>query len=125
MNMITFKSMATITSIVCFVLAIIWGFFPNYILEAWGTTFAYSAGLAGRRMAALFLGIGFLILFSRNDGSSNSRQSIVKGIVVGCSTLALLGVYEFISGGANFWIFIAVIIEVILSLGFLAVLRKE
>jgi hypothetical protein len=60
---LTFRSLAILSALVFFSLALIWMFAANVMLSRWGVDFSYSVGLMARRGAALYAGIG-VMLFS-------------------------------------------------------------
>jgi hypothetical protein len=117
----SFKTTALITSVICFCLACVWAFGSAILLNLWGVDYAASAELVGRRGAALFLGVGVMLLLARDAEPSQARTSISVGLIVACTTLALLGALEFALGNAGFGILSAVIIELMIALAFLRI----
>jgi hypothetical protein len=124
MPKLTFRTTATIASLICFGLAFIWMFFPHLLLAMWAVEFSYPVGLVGRRGAALFAGVGILLFNARNAEPSSTRAAIVSGMVFGCFSLAALGMFELLSGHAGPGILPAVAIEVALALAFLHASRS-
>ena len=120
-----FKNIATVSALICFALALIWTLTPNVLLAMWGVDFSYSAGLVGRRGAALFAAIGIMFFAARNAKPSSARSALVSGFVFGCFALAALGVFELATGHAGLGILSAVLVEVALALAFLFVARNE
>ena len=116
-----FKTTALITSVICFCLAGVWAFGSAILLNLWGFDYAASAELVGRRGAALFLGVGLMLLLARDAEQSQARTSLTVGLIVACTTLALLGVLEFALGNAGFGILSAVIVELMIVLAFLRI----
>jgi hypothetical protein len=114
----SFKSTALITSVICFCLAGIWTFGSAILLTLWGVDSAASAELVGRRGAALFLGLGVMLLLARDAEPSQARTSLAVGMIVACTALALLGVLECAIGNAGFGILSAVIVELMIALAF-------
>ncbi len=117
----SFKTTALITSVICFCLAGIWAFGSAILLNLWGVDYAASAELVGRRGAALFLAVGVMLLLARDAELSQARTSLTVGLIVAGTTLALLGVLEFVLGNAGFWILSAVIVELMIALAFLRI----
>jgi Protein of unknown function (DUF2867) len=117
----SFKTTALITSVICFCLAGVWAFGSAILLNLWGVDYAASAELVGRRGAALFLGVGVMLLLARDAEPSQARTSLTVGLTVACTTLALLGVLEFVLGNAGFGILSAVIVELVIALAFLRI----
>ncbi len=120
-----FRNLAILSSLVCFTLAVTWTLAPNALLTVWGVEFSYSAGLVGRRGAALFAGIGVMFFYARNAEPSSARSALVAGFVVGCVALAALGTFELATGHAGLGILSAVLVEVALALAFLYVARVQ
>ena len=120
---LTFRSLAILSALVFFSLALTWMFAPNVMLSHWGVDFSYSAGLMARRGAALYAGIGVMLFSARNAGPSPARSALVTGFVVACLILATLGVFELATGHAGFGISVAVLIEIALTLASLYVAR--
>jgi hypothetical protein len=116
-----FKTTALTTSVICFCLAGVWAFGSAILLNLWGVDYAASAELVGRRGAALFLGVGVMLLLARDAEPSQARTSLTVGLIVACTALALLGVLEFVLGNVGFGILSAVIVELMIALAFLRI----
>src|SRR5713101_2552501 len=121
---LTFRSLAILSALVFFSLALTWMFAPNVMLSRWGVDFSYSVGLMARR-GALYAGIGVMLFSARNAGPSPARSALVTGFVVACLILATLGVFELATGHAGFGISVAVLIEIALTLASLHVARAD
>ena len=115
----SFRSLAVFTAALCFALAGMWLFAPSMLLEWWAVQYSYPVGLAGRRAAALFLGIGVMFYLARNAQPSQSRTALSVGLVTGCLSLAVLGVFEFTTGHAGLGIWSAVVVELGLAAAFI------
>ena len=122
---LNFRNLAILASFIFFALAITWMLAPNLFLASWGVDFTSSAGLVGRRGAALYAGVGLMLFSARNAEPSLARSALIKGFVVACLILAALGVFELATGHANSGILTAVFIEVALVLAFLYVNRTD
>lgn len=118
---INFKTIAVLTALIFFTLALTWMFAPTLFLSHWGVELTTSAGLVGRRAAALYAGIGVMLFAARNAEPSPSRSALTAGLVVTCLSLAALGGFEIAAGNANCGILAAVLIEVALASAFLYV----
>ncbi|MES2102616.1 MAG: hypothetical protein V4634_01250 [Pseudomonadota bacterium] len=116
-----FRSLAILSALVFFALALTWMLAPNLLLSEWGVEFTAPVGLVGRRVAALYAGIAVMLFSARNAEPSTARSALIKGVAVSCLMLATLGLFEFGAGHANPSILVAVSIEVALSLAFLYV----
>ncbi|PCK93024.1 hypothetical protein PsyrCH409_05040 [Pseudomonas viridiflava] len=120
-----FRHLAAMSAIVFWALAVAWMLMPAQMLANWGVGFSSEAGLVSRRAAALYLGLGVMLFLARNAAPSVARSALVAGFVTACLTLAALGVFELLSGHANPGILAAVAIEVLFSMAFLFVQRRE
>ena len=120
---LNFRSLAILSALVFFSLALTWMFAPNLALSVWDVEFSYPVGLISRRSAALYAGVGVMFFSARNAEPSSARSALVTGTVVACLTLATLGVYELTTGHAGRGISVAVLIEVAFSSAFLYVAR--
>jgi hypothetical protein len=120
---LSFRSLAVLSALVFFALALVWMFAPNVLLSSWGVAFSPAVGLMSRRAAALYAGIAVMLFSARNTEPSPARSALVTGFVVACLTLAALGVFELATGHAGRGIAGALPIEIALSLGFASVSR--
>lgn len=112
----TYRNIATINAFILFLLALIWMLTPDVILSSWGVEYSYVVGMLCRRNAALYLGLSFMLFYTRNEKTSNARSMIVIGFSVACLSLAMLGVMEFVTGHAKIEILIAALIETIMAI---------
>lgn len=115
---IAFKPYALCASMICFALALVWFAVPGLLLWLWSIPLADPAGFLGRRMGALFAGIGVLLFTVRRAPPSPARAAVSTGLTVGCAALALLGAAELALGHAGPGILPAVAVEALLALGF-------
>ncbi len=118
-TLLSFHAVSIIAAIVCFVLAVIWLFVPEILLRLWGVAYSQPVGVVSRRGAALFLCVGIMLFLVRNAEPSPSRNAIAAGFVVGCLTLASLGVFELVKKRVNVAILSAVIVELMLAIAFM------
>lgn len=115
---ISFRRLATITSVLFFALAIIWMFFPEKALTSWGVHYTDSAGLVSRRAAAMYAGLCVMLWVARNAAPSPARRALSAGLVIACIFIASDGVYDFLAGNAGSGILKAVLIEAVLAILF-------
>lgn len=78
-----------------------------------------------QRGGALFLEIAVLMYRIRSTDDSITRTAVSIGIATSCATLAALGVVDLIVGHVKAGILIAVVVETVCALCYLAVLLKE
>ncbi|KTC63266.1 hypothetical protein AO262_05930 [Pseudomonas fluorescens ABAC62] len=120
----SFRTLAIATALLCFALALIWGFCPELLLGIWGVNTSDATELVARRSAALFLAIGIMFYRARHAPPSDTRQAITSGFAIGCLVLAALGLGEWFSGNAGPGIFLAVGTETVLGLAFIQAHRS-
>lgn len=116
---LSFHFLALTTSILFSLLSAVWMFAPTKFLSAWGVDYTASAGLVGRRAAALYAGFAMMFFIARNAEQSVIRTALIYGVITTCLMLALLGLYEIFKGSASKGILSAVFIEAVLSLLFM------
>jgi hypothetical protein len=119
----SFRTLATFTALLCFVLAFVWGFLPDMLLSIWSVEYSGATGLVSRRSAVLFLALGVMFYRARRAPPSSTRRALSAGVVVGCFGLAALGLGEWLNGHAGPGILLAVIVEIALGLGFIRTRR--
>ena len=122
---ISFRNVAILAAFIFLALALTWMFTPGVLLSRWGVDLSGSAGLVGRRGAALYAGIGVMFLQARNAAPSPARSALLGGTVVACLLLAILGTLELVNGHAGPGILAAVGIEIVLAIAFLHVARTR
>lgn len=118
MMKLNFRTLAILTALLFFALALTWMFAPNLVLSSWGVEFSYPVELIGRRAAALYAGIGVMFYLARNAEPSVARSALIRGIQLTGLILAALGAFEFVTGHAERGILAAVLIEIALVLAF-------
>lgn len=117
----TFFTVALITSLICFMLAVVWLLFPVRLLQVWQVPYTKSAGLLARRSAALFLGLAVMFFMARHASPSPLRSDLSSGIVVACALLAGLGIVEFAAKRAGPAIWLAIVTETAIAAAFMLV----
>lgn len=120
-----FRNLTSFTALVCCALALVWALFPNILLATWGVDFSSSAGLVGRRSAALFAGLGIMLFQARGAEPSPARSAMVSGLIFANIALACLGIFELTTGHARIGILSAVVAEFALGASFIYVGRKQ
>lgn len=107
---LNFRTLAILTALIFFALALTWMLAPTLFLSNWGVEFTTSVGLVGRRAAALYAGVGVMFFCAINAPPSPARSALLKGAIVTCLMLAALGVVELATGHAKVGILVAVFI---------------
>jgi hypothetical protein len=113
-----FKSVATVSALVFFALALTLVFAPNRIVGDWGLDVTLSVEVVCRRAGALFAGVAVMLFSARNAEPSVARSALVNGIMAVCVLLTGLGLYELNAGNVTARILIPVFIEVAMLLAF-------
>lgn len=120
---LSFRTLATLTTALCFVLALIWGLIPEFMLSIWGVAYDNTAGLMARRGAMLFVTLGVMFFMARHAPPSIARTAMSSGVVIGLFGLAVLGFSEWLNGRAGPGILLAVVVEITLGAAFLQTRR--
>ncbi|MCP1476402.1 hypothetical protein ABIA54_004752 [Pseudomonas sp. EB276 TE3739] len=120
---LSFCTLSSFTSILCFLLALVWGFFPEVLLAIWSIGYSEGTGVVARRSAVLFAALGVMFYLLRNAPPSAARSALSNGFIVGCFGLAALGFGEWLNGHAGPGILLAVLVEFALGLGFVQARR--
>ncbi|MFJ4542231.1 hypothetical protein ACIP1X_01300 [Pseudomonas sp. NPDC088885] len=120
---LSFRALSGITSSLCFLLALAWGFFPEVLLAIWSIEYSTAVGFVARRSAVLFAALGVMFFLVRNAPPSVARSALSDGFIVGCFGLAVLGFGEWLNGHAGPGILLAVLVELALGLGFVQARR--
>ncbi len=122
---LTFRRLALFCAILCFALAVIWGVYAERLLTFWDVPHSEVSGIMGRRIAALLVGVGVMFFSVRDCPPSPARAALVRGFMVGCLVMAILGLYDWLSGHAGPGILISVFAELALGLAFIGVGNGE
>ncbi|WP_095129895.1 hypothetical protein [Pseudomonas sp. Irchel s3h14] len=120
---LSFRALSTFTSLLCFLLALVWGLLPDWLLSIWGLEYSLAVGVVARRSAMLFAALGVMFYLVRNESPSTTRHALSNGFMVGCWGLAALGFGEWLNGHAGPGILLAVVVELALGLAFLQTRR--
>jgi hypothetical protein len=121
----SFKTLAVITAILMLVLGAGYLFAGTVFVGRWQIQPTESVLLFGRRIGALNLGFSVGFFLARNAPVSVARTALCAGVAIGCSLLAVLGVYEFSAGRAGGGILVSAIVESLLAIGYIWILFTE
>mgnify|MGYP003617679971 CR=1 FL=1 len=114
-----FSRLAILASVLFFILATVWMFFPAQFLTLWGVETTSGTDVLSRRSAAFFAGTGVMCVLARNAEPSPARYALSAGISTISFVLALSGFVEWREGHVNGQILFAVFIELLLGTAFL------
>ncbi|WP_085727164.1 hypothetical protein [Pseudomonas sp. R37(2017)] len=115
---LSFRTLSTFAAVLCFLLALVWGLAPQWLLAFWGMDFSFAVGLIARRTAVLFAALSVMFYLVRHEPPSSTRNAVSLAFVVGCWGLALLGFGEWLNGHVGPGILLAVALELALGLAF-------
>jgi len=121
----SFRIIAVITAIVTFVLGTGYLFAGALLVGRWQIEPTESVLLLGRRIGALYLGLSVMYFLARSAPVSLTRTALSAGTAVALSLLVLLGVYELIAGHVGTGILVSVVIEFLLTLGYIRILYTD
>ncbi|MVV50557.1 hypothetical protein EJA72_20305 [Pseudomonas sp. PB120] len=114
----SFRALSSFSAILCFLLALVWGLMPDWLLAIWSIEYSTATGLVARRSAMLFAVLSVIFYGVRNEGPSVTRNAVSNGFIVGCWGLAALGFGEWLNGHAGPGILLGVAVELALGLAF-------
>lgn len=114
-----FSRLTILASVLFFILATVWMFFPEQLLTLWGIETTPGTDVLGRRSAAFFAGTGVMCILARNAEPSPTRYALAAGISTISFILAVSGIVEWREGHVNRQILVAVFIELLLGIAFL------
>ncbi len=121
----TFRAVATITSVLLLILGAGYLFAGGTVVGRWDLPATDEVLLVARRIGAIYLGLSVLFFMAKNVPASAARTAMTAGAMVVLSLLAILGVYEFVAGRVGAGIFVSAGIELLLAIGFTVVLISD
>lgn len=121
----TFRTVATITSILLFILGAGYLFAGAIVVGRWALPATDEVLLVARRIGAIYLGLSVLFFMARSAPVSAARIAISAGATAVLSLLVVLGIYEFVAGHVGAGIFGSAGVELLLAIGFIGVLISE
>lgn len=78
-----------------------WIFDPMAILVLWGVNEPSQSLMVERRLGALLVGIGAILLLSRNAGPSPARSAISYGVIVASCMVLAVSVQDLLYRGVS------------------------
>ncbi len=121
----TFRAVATFTSILLFILGVGYLFAGGIVVGRWNLPATDEVLLVARRIGAIYLGLSVLFFMAKQAPASPTRTAISAGATAVLTLLVVLGVYEFASGRVGAGIFVSAGIELLLAIGFVVVLITD
>ncbi|WP_166416319.1 hypothetical protein [Cochlodiniinecator piscidefendens] len=117
----SFLRVSQATSALFFFLFLGLFFVPNLFLWFFQVEGDVGAEFFIQRAAFLFLGFGVMLFSARYASPSSARSAIANGITVSMFGLVIYGVLSCLTGTAGGGTLIAVLVEVLVALGFMSV----
>jgi hypothetical protein len=121
----SFKTLAITTAIIAFLLGLGYLFFGAIIVGRWQIEPTGSVLLLGRRLAALYIGLSVIFFLARSAPVSTVRTGLSIGAAIALSFLALLGIYELLSGHVGRGIVASIAVEALLAICYIWILLTE
>lgn len=118
----SFHTLSIVTGLAALLLGSAWLFAGRLMLQRWRIEPSPGALLIGRRIGAVYLGVALLCFLVRSTTSEELITSVSLFAVLVNALLAGLGVYEYRAGRAGPAILLSVALELLLLLGFGALL---
>jgi hypothetical protein len=115
----TFATMTLITALATLGLGLGFLFAPATMLKPWGLPNPAAAAVMSRRIGAVYLGLAVMLYLA---GKGDTQAAIALGVSVATGLLALTGLNELRLGNVSKGIFVAVVVEALLTAGFLSTL---
>ena len=115
----TFSTMTLITALATLGLGLGFLFAPAGMLKPWGLENPTAATVMSRRIGAVYLGLAVMMSLARNG---EAQTAIAVGAATVTGLLALIGLNELRLGNVGKGILVAVVVETLLTAGFLSTL---
>lgn len=115
----TFETMTLITALATLGLGLGFLFAPAAMLKPWGLENPTAAAVLSRRISAVYLGLAVMMVLVR---TGDAQTGIAVGAATVTGLLALIGLNELRLGNVSKGILVAVIVEALLTAGFLSTL---
>ncbi len=124
MTLSRFEVVATAAAFVCGLLGALWLAVPQVPLAIFQIDAGDGTLLVGQRGGVLFAGLAVVFAGSRRAPPSASRLALAKGFMVSCVLLAALGMVGFARGQSGYGIWLAIVTEIALAIGFALTLTE-
>jgi hypothetical protein len=115
----SFAAMSLITALATLGLGLGFLLAPAAMLKPWGLPNPTAAAVISRRIGAVYLGLAVMLSLARGG---DAQTAIALGVAVATGLLALTGLNELRLGNVSKGIFVAVVVETLLTAGFLSTL---
>ena len=115
----TFSIMTLISALATLGLGFGFLFAPAAMLKPWGLENPTPAAVMSRRIGAVYLGLAVMMYLVQ---SGDAQIAISIGVATATGLLALVGLNEMRLGNVSKGILVAVVVEILLTAGFLSTL---
>lgn len=110
----SYRTSSILTALACGTLALMLAVFPSLVVWLFLLENAPMGSVLALRASVLFLGLGTIAWFGRDEPDSALRRAVAIGFVVVWAGLALTGLYEFVRGAVGPGIWVAIVAEIAL-----------
>jgi len=118
----SFETLSIITAVAASLLGLGWLTAGRLMIRRWGGNPSDMALVIGRRIGAVYLSLALLFFLVH---STTSIELIIALSIVGLlanGLLAMLGLFEFLMRRVTASIFVSIVIELLLAIGFAGIL---
>lgn len=113
-----FETLAIVLAAAGLLLALGWQFAGALMLKRWRLEPNAVALLVGRRISVVYLSVALLFFWTRATTSPDVIHVLSAFAAVANGLLAALGMSEFLRGRMGPGIFVSVVVELVLAIGF-------
>ena len=113
----SFTSITTVVGVVGLLLGAGWLTSGRVYFKQWSMEAPEEALVVGRRIGAVFVGIGLMLILGRSGTAEDLRRAVLIGMSVGLGTEAVLGLVELRTGRMGLGVLVGVTGEVLLTAG--------
>lgn len=118
----SFTTITTVVGVVGLLLGAGWLTSGRVYLKQWSMEAPDEALVVGRRIGAVFVGIGLMLILGRSGTAEDLRTAVLVGVAVALGMEAGLGLNELRTGRMGRGILVGVTGEVLLMAGLLSAL---
>ena len=122
---LSYKSVATLSSIIAAFLAMAYLVFPSCVLVLFDVPQSSSAHFMSGRAAILFAGLGMIYWFTRDTQHRPTRIAVMKSSAIAMAAMLIFGAWQMARGFAGPSHLVASAVEALYLCAFLFVWRQE
>lgn len=118
----SFTSITTVVGVVGLLLGAGWLTSGRMYFKQWSMEAPEEALVVGRRIGAVFVGVGLMLMLGRSGTAEDLRRGVLIGLSVALGMEAALGLNELRAGRMGRGVLVGVTGEVLLTAGLLSAL---